>query len=65
MCANPSFLSAQVLGLDLRSSGFYSVLPWMTMAVSGAACCSRDHRRVFMCRLTFCTHALAKGPLSW
>lgn len=38
LCAHPSFLlvSPQVLGLDLRSSGFYSVLPWVTMAVSGA-----------------------------
>jgi ACS family sodium-dependent inorganic phosphate cotransporter len=24
----------QVLGLDLKSSGFYSVLPWITMAIS-------------------------------
>ncbi len=35
----PPFASylPQVLGLDLRSSGFYSVLPWVTMAVSWAA----------------------------
>lgn len=24
----------QVLGLDLRSSGFFSVLPWVTMAIA-------------------------------
>ena len=25
---------SQVLGLDLKSSGFFSVLPWITMALS-------------------------------
>jgi hypothetical protein len=27
-------MHTQVLGLDLKSSGFFSVLPWITMAIS-------------------------------